>query len=221
MPNPAASMGSFLGLSEQKSSAEGRYRSKFDAVAGYEKPTTAKGEPTCESEDHSFAEHKPGCPETLPGLFKLRNVWGKWVLFLFSYPISRWEFCVGFGLNLGVVELSWWIQSDADGFVCFYFYSRLSKWPLSRGSTYGPRYMLYNHYVAWLRVIMFENSTARRTWKSEKKMTRAASACIWNIWLWWNIVRSSADYALCIGQTDVCTVRWHQIETDSVPIHSH
>lgn len=77
MPNPAASMGSFLGLSEQKSSAEGRYRSKFDAVAGYEKPTTAKGEPTCESEDHSFAEHKPGCPETLPGLFKLRNVWGK------------------------------------------------------------------------------------------------------------------------------------------------
>ncbi|KAL2012352.1 hypothetical protein VTN00DRAFT_5070 [Thermoascus crustaceus] len=77
MPNPAASMGSFLGLSEQKAAAGGHYKSKFEAAAGYEKPTTETGEPTCEAEDHSFAEHKPGCPETLTGYFKVKNIWGK------------------------------------------------------------------------------------------------------------------------------------------------
>ncbi|KAL1996035.1 hypothetical protein VTN49DRAFT_570 [Thermomyces lanuginosus] len=61
MPNPAASFGNFLGLSEQKEAANANMTSRFKAAAeGSEDDVPKAG--TCETEDHSFQNHKPGCP---------------------------------------------------------------------------------------------------------------------------------------------------------------
>ncbi|KAJ9268882.1 hypothetical protein DTO212C5_5083 [Paecilomyces variotii] len=74
-PNPAASFGNFLGLQDQKEAAHNNFEQKFEHAAGIEPPRTLDGEPTCESEDHSFANHKPGCPETMPGWNKVKDAY--------------------------------------------------------------------------------------------------------------------------------------------------
>ncbi|GAD97486.1 predicted protein [Paecilomyces variotii No. 5] len=74
-PNPAASFGNFLGLQDQKSAAHNKFEERFEKAGGIEPPTTSEGEPTCESEDHSFANHKPGCPQTMPGWSKVKDTY--------------------------------------------------------------------------------------------------------------------------------------------------
>ncbi|GFF23866.1 hypothetical protein IFM58399_00449 [Aspergillus lentulus] len=67
--NPKSSMGQFLGLSSQKGAAS----SNFEQRAQGASEMTAKGT-SCDTEDHSFMEHRPGCPETLPGWSKTKGV---------------------------------------------------------------------------------------------------------------------------------------------------
>jgi hypothetical protein len=74
--NPASSFGNFLGLSQQKMAAGGNAENRLAAAAGTEAPTTSTGEETCATEDHSFMNHKPGCPQTLPGSGILKGVVG-------------------------------------------------------------------------------------------------------------------------------------------------
>lgn len=66
-PNPRATIGGFLGLSSQKSMAGERNEERY---IPHDKQT---GEPTCNTEDHSFMEHRPGRPGTLPGWEKMKN----------------------------------------------------------------------------------------------------------------------------------------------------
>ncbi|KAL1970061.1 hypothetical protein VTN77DRAFT_6466 [Rasamsonia byssochlamydoides] len=78
MPNPAASFGNFLGLQEQKHAAEWHAAHKYEdaaASSGIIKPTTENGEETCETEDHSFMNHTPGCPQNLPGANIIKGAW--------------------------------------------------------------------------------------------------------------------------------------------------
>ncbi|KAH8704910.1 hypothetical protein BGW36DRAFT_3790 [Talaromyces proteolyticus] len=76
-PNPAASFGNYLGLSEQKEAARNNDARRVAESAAATDPTTASGGETCETEDHSFMRHKPGCPETLPGMSYVKGVLGR------------------------------------------------------------------------------------------------------------------------------------------------
>ncbi|KAJ5826116.1 hypothetical protein N7474_003254 [Penicillium riverlandense] len=74
--NPRSSFGNFFGLQEQKTRAENKFMEKADLAAADAPPTTESGEPTCAGEDHSFMQRKPGCPDTLPGWEKAKDVLG-------------------------------------------------------------------------------------------------------------------------------------------------
>lgn len=50
---------------------------RVDLVEADVKATNAQGEPTCNSEDHSFMGRKPGASETLPGWETVKNTIGK------------------------------------------------------------------------------------------------------------------------------------------------
>jgi len=69
-------MGEALGLSDQKNHAKDNYLQRADDSAGNVKPTSAHGEPTCATEDHSFMTLKPGGGDTLPGWGTMRNIIG-------------------------------------------------------------------------------------------------------------------------------------------------
>ncbi|OJJ30308.1 hypothetical protein ASPWEDRAFT_176973 [Aspergillus wentii DTO 134E9] len=64
--------GNFLGLEQQKSFGESNHSKRAES-AGYGTQKTKSGYPTCENEDHSFMNHRPGCPGTLPGWSKTKN----------------------------------------------------------------------------------------------------------------------------------------------------
>ncbi|KAJ5090054.1 hypothetical protein N7532_008738 [Penicillium argentinense] len=70
-------MGSFLGLRDQKTRAENKYLERVDLASDGMKPMTDSGEPTCATEDHSFMSHKPGGSETMPGWGTMKNVFGR------------------------------------------------------------------------------------------------------------------------------------------------
>ncbi|RJE19811.1 hypothetical protein PHISCL_07863 [Aspergillus sclerotialis] len=73
-PNPRATIGQYLGLTSQKAAAGSKNQERFDeAAASSMDRNSERGEPTCESEDHSFMQHRPGCPGTLPGWGKTKN----------------------------------------------------------------------------------------------------------------------------------------------------
>jgi hypothetical protein len=59
-------MGEFLGLTSQKGVASENFENRSEGAA--QKGTS------CDHEDHSFMEHKPGCPETMPGWTKVKDV---------------------------------------------------------------------------------------------------------------------------------------------------
>ncbi|KAF7117951.1 hypothetical protein CNMCM5793_007301 [Aspergillus hiratsukae] len=65
--NPKSSMGEFLGLRSQKGVASENVEQRA------QKASDAKGT-SCDTEDHSFMDHKPGCPETMPGWSKTKGV---------------------------------------------------------------------------------------------------------------------------------------------------
>lgn len=67
-------MGNFRGLRDQKSRAENKYTADLASVNI--KRTTESGEPTCESEDHSFMGKKPGGGDTWPGWETVKNLFG-------------------------------------------------------------------------------------------------------------------------------------------------
>ncbi|GES64336.1 hypothetical protein ATEIFO6365_0008040600 [Aspergillus terreus] len=60
---PAATEGEFNSLKEQKSMAENHFMNRMEG----------HGKPTCSNEDHSFAQHKPGGSDTLPGWNKAKD----------------------------------------------------------------------------------------------------------------------------------------------------
>ncbi|GAM34184.1 hypothetical protein TCE0_015r01597 [Talaromyces pinophilus] len=66
IPNPAASIGGFLGLSDQKGAAAAHTKQRVLESAGFVDDETLKKsgvEETCETEDHSFMQRKPGGPD--------------------------------------------------------------------------------------------------------------------------------------------------------------
>jgi hypothetical protein len=69
-------MGGFLGLNDQKSRAQNKYLQQAGLAGDTSRPTNARGEPTCASEDHSFMCRQPGEADTLPGWTKIRNMTG-------------------------------------------------------------------------------------------------------------------------------------------------
>ncbi|OJJ45311.1 hypothetical protein ASPZODRAFT_17528 [Penicilliopsis zonata CBS 506.65] len=71
--NARSTIGGFLGLTDQKTEAEKHYQGRFDQATGVREKTKS-GAPTCESEDHSFMEHRPGCSATLPGWDAAKSV---------------------------------------------------------------------------------------------------------------------------------------------------
>lgn len=66
---PEQTIYSFLSLKSQKGEGEKYLQQRFGEANGG--PTM--GPSTCETEDHSFMEHTPGCPSTLPGWGKLKH----------------------------------------------------------------------------------------------------------------------------------------------------
>ncbi|RHZ54372.1 uncharacterized protein CDV56_105005 [Aspergillus thermomutatus] len=66
---PNSSMGEFLGLKSQKGAASANFDSRARGTSGMANTTS------CENEDHSFMEHTPGCPQTLPGWSKTKGVY--------------------------------------------------------------------------------------------------------------------------------------------------
>ncbi|KAJ5398471.1 FAD dependent oxidoreductase [Penicillium sp. CMV-2018d] len=73
--NPASTIGSFLGLEDQKGRAEHKYLERVNLAANDAEPTnTSGGESTRATEDHSFMEQKPGGPDTLPGWKIAKNI---------------------------------------------------------------------------------------------------------------------------------------------------
>jgi len=69
-------MGDFLGLRDQTSRAEAKYRERADLARDI-KPTTESGEPTCATEDHSFMGAKPGGSDTWPGWDTAKKLFGQ------------------------------------------------------------------------------------------------------------------------------------------------
>ncbi|BDD56697.1 hypothetical protein MPDQ_000125 [Monascus purpureus] len=66
---PQQTIYSFLSLKSQKGEGERYLDRRYRETNG----GTTMGPPTCETEDHSFMEHTPGCPSTLPGWGKLKH----------------------------------------------------------------------------------------------------------------------------------------------------
>ncbi|KAJ5776286.1 uncharacterized protein N7511_001297 [Penicillium nucicola] len=69
-----STMGSFLGLNDQKSRAESKYLQRAGLAGDSSRPVNDQGEPTCASEDHSFMGRKPGNEGSLPGMETIRNM---------------------------------------------------------------------------------------------------------------------------------------------------
>jgi hypothetical protein len=65
IPNPAASIGGFLGLSDQKGAAAAHTKQRVAESGGFVDETLKNSgvEETCETEDHSFMQRKPGGPD--------------------------------------------------------------------------------------------------------------------------------------------------------------
>ncbi|KAJ5129485.1 uncharacterized protein N7515_005524 [Penicillium bovifimosum] len=70
-PNPASTMGSFLGLDDQKTRAQTKYLQRANQVGEVEGDSA--GGP---SEDPSFMRHKAGDPDTYPGWNTVKNIAG-------------------------------------------------------------------------------------------------------------------------------------------------
>lgn len=79
-PNARATVGGFLGLTSQKTMAGERNEERYTSQ------DQQTGEPTCDTEDHSFMQHRPGCPGTLPGWGKAKNAAEMYVFFC-SFPL--------------------------------------------------------------------------------------------------------------------------------------
>ncbi|KAF9890202.1 hypothetical protein FE257_006114 [Aspergillus nanangensis] len=63
---PADSEGQFNSLRQQKAMAESHYKDRLEEQQHEQHPS-------CANEDHSFAKHKPGGDDTLPGWSKIRQ----------------------------------------------------------------------------------------------------------------------------------------------------
>jgi hypothetical protein len=74
--NARSTMGSFLGLSDQKSRSANKYLQRANQLDDDAKPMTAAGEPTCATEDHSFMGKKAGDPDTYPGWDTFKSITG-------------------------------------------------------------------------------------------------------------------------------------------------
>ncbi|EED23408.1 conserved hypothetical protein [Talaromyces stipitatus ATCC 10500] len=79
IPNPAASIGGFLGLVDQKGAAEAHMKQRVAESGGFiDKDLKNSGiKETCQTEDHSFMETKPGRPDALPGSSLLKGAVGR------------------------------------------------------------------------------------------------------------------------------------------------
>lgn len=85
IPNPAASIGGFLGLSDQKGAAAAHTKQRVVESGGFVDETLKKSgvEETCETEDHSFMQRKPGGPDMV-GHSVIKGVVDRYVSFFFS-----------------------------------------------------------------------------------------------------------------------------------------
>ncbi|EEA28180.1 hypothetical protein TMatcc_003509 [Talaromyces marneffei ATCC 18224] len=65
IPNPAASIGRFLALSDQKGASAAHTKQRIAESSGLVDENLKKSgvEETCETEDHSFMQRKPGGPD--------------------------------------------------------------------------------------------------------------------------------------------------------------
>ncbi|EAW06643.1 uncharacterized protein ACLA_083380 [Aspergillus clavatus NRRL 1] len=68
MDKPKSTMGDFLGLSSQKGAASDHFHTRVEGAS----EMGDRG--SCQTEDHSFMEHRPACPKTLPGWSKTKEV---------------------------------------------------------------------------------------------------------------------------------------------------
>ncbi|KAJ5594973.1 uncharacterized protein N7459_001181 [Penicillium hispanicum] len=75
--NPRATMGSMLGLHDQKARAENKYMERADLAQANTKPMSEHGQPTCASEDHTFMCHRAGGSHTMPGWGTVKNIFGR------------------------------------------------------------------------------------------------------------------------------------------------
>ncbi|KAJ5133848.1 hypothetical protein N7448_001132 [Penicillium atrosanguineum] len=73
--NPRDTIGNFLGLQDQKTRAENKFKERAGLVDG-QKPYTEDGGPTCAGEDHTFAGRKPGGSDTWPGWETTKSFFG-------------------------------------------------------------------------------------------------------------------------------------------------
>ncbi|KAJ5669783.1 hypothetical protein N7462_010853 [Penicillium macrosclerotiorum] len=75
--NPRSTIGQFLGLQDQKTRAENKFLTRAELAAANVRPMNDHGEPTCDTEDHSFMGSKPGASDTLPGWDTVKNIFGR------------------------------------------------------------------------------------------------------------------------------------------------
>lgn len=82
IPNPAASIGGFLGLSDQKGAAAAHTKQRVAESGGFVDEELKKSgvEETCETEDHSFMQRKPGGPD-MPGHSVIKGIVDQYVFF--------------------------------------------------------------------------------------------------------------------------------------------
>lgn len=80
IPNPAASIGGFLGLSEQKGAAAAHTKQRIAESGGFvdEDLKNSGVAETCETEDHSFMQRKPGGPD-MPGHSVIKGIVDQYV----------------------------------------------------------------------------------------------------------------------------------------------
>lgn len=83
IPNPAATFGGFLGLSNQKGAAAANTKRQVAESGGFvdENVENSGVEQTCETEDHSFMQRKPGGPDMV-GHSVIKGVVDRYVYFL-------------------------------------------------------------------------------------------------------------------------------------------
>lgn len=86
IPNPAASIGGFLALSDQKGAAAAHTKQRVAESGGLVDEELKKSgvEETCETEDHSFMQRKPGGPDMV-GHSVIKGVVDRY--FFFSYYV--------------------------------------------------------------------------------------------------------------------------------------
>lgn len=91
IPNPAASIGGFLGLSDQKGAAAAHTNERIAESGGFVDEEMKKSglKETCETEDHSFMQRKPGGPD-MPGHSIIQGVVDRYVLLLITHA---WTVC--------------------------------------------------------------------------------------------------------------------------------